>query len=636
MKKKIMIGILTGTMVVSTILSGCGTSGSISETQPAAATATEDVAEETTTQQVEKDESQKEESASEAETSPAEQEMSLVGLAGSGDLFTVNEHDYQIEKKTLPLYLGSSDKEDTSEIEVAFMDGITDVPYISVETMKDIISKLLRAYYEESGGKKYDLEIEKDNDTVLLTRESKYPAKIDFADNTIHFYDFDAFIRISEEAPLMDVISATGFNENGESHLFQKSDTSFERYGNPVTFSPGEYGIDLVHQDDEYYVPLQLISDLILSAYRANVLYNKEAVCVAIVGGVDYFDDKYYISDAPAERSDDLIAFNYKELCFALDALYGLKKQHNISDFNTLFQMTGLIEPLMSKNPEEEAQALADLLCKYLDDGHSGNIHKSYMMKEDPKRNWGPSCSHKYDETDRYADARKQYYPDGAKPYEEIGNTAYITFDSFVFNQLDYYTEKLEDNLDDTVALTIYAYQQITRENSPIENVVVDLSNNGGGDADAAAFLIGTFLGDGSISMTNPTSGALVTENFKVDVNLDRKFDEKDSLRDYHLFCMASPVSFSCGNLVPCVFKNSNRVTLIGQQSAGGACVIHRLTTADGILFQISGLKQLAYTKNGSFYDIDQGAAPDYVIPDPELLYNRDYMTKYINGLLGK
>ena len=146
--------------------------------------------------------------------------------------------------------------------------------------------------------------------------------------------------------------------------------------------------------------------------------------------------------------------------------------------------------------------------------------------------------------------------------------------------------------MDDTVALIIYAYQQITRDNSPIENVVVDLSNNGGGDADAAAYLIGAFLGDGSISMNNPTSGALVTENFKVDLNLDRKFDEMDSLSNYNLFCIESPVSFSCGNLVPCVFKNSNRVTLLGQQSAGGACVIHRLTTADGILFQISGLKQ--------------------------------------------
>ena len=185
--------------------------------------------------------------------------------------------------------------------------------------------------------------------------------------------------------------------------------------------------------------------------------------------------------------------------------------------------------------------------------------------------------------------------------------------------------------------LMIHAFRKITRENSPIENVVLDLSNNGGGgDADAAAYVIGAFLGDGSISMMNPKSGALVSESVKVDLTLDRAFSEKDSLKNNHLFCFTSPVSFSCANLVPCVFKNSNRVTLIGQQSSGGACVVHRLSAADGCLFQLSGLKRLAYMKNGSFYDIDQGAAPDFFIPDPALLYNRKYMTRYINRLLGK
>ncbi len=40
--------------------------------------------------------------------------------------------------------------------------------------------------------------------------------------------------------------------------------------------------------------------------------------------------------------------------------------------------------------------------------------------------------------------------------------------------------------------------------------------------------------------------------------------------------------------------------------------------------------------KNGSFYDIDQGAAPDFMIPDPALLYDRKYMADYVNKLLGK
>ena len=565
-----------------------------------------------------------------------DENKSLIEKLGSGELFTVKEHTYQIDTKTVPLYQGFADEESTFDIEVAFLDGETNVPYVTLETMKEMLYRWVSMAKASDGGKNYDLEIEKNGDIVILTRENQYPVKINFAENTIEFYDYDAFIKISPDAPLMDVIASTGYDENGEPALFQKSDTSFERYGDPLTLKPGDYGIDLVYQDDEYYVPLQLISDFILTNYGGNVVYNTEAVCIVYIGRPDYLEDAFYPTDVPKERSEDLIAFNYKELCLALDALYGLKAQHNITDFNNLFQSTGLVVSLLSKDPQEAGQALADLCCKYFDDGHSGNVNASYMMKEAVKRNWGPSNMQRFDEMGRYKESRDAVYPDGAVPYEEVGNTAYITFDVFKFQFLDYYSENAEDHLDNTAALMLYAYQQITRENSPIENVVLDLSNNGGGDADAAAFVIGAFLGDGSISMMNPASGALVCENYKVDLNLDRQFDEKDSLKDYNLFCIESPVSFSCGNLVPCALKNSDKVTLLGRPSSGGACVVFRQTTADGCVYQISGFKKLAYMKNGSFYDIDQGATPDYVIPNPAQLYDREYMTDYINNLLGK
>ena len=565
-----------------------------------------------------------------------DENKSLLEKLGSGELFTVKEHTYQIDTKTVPLYQGFSDEESTFDIEVAFLDGETNVPYVTLETMKEMLYRWVSMAKASDGGKNYDLEIEKNGDIVILTRENQYPVKINFAENTIEFYDYDAFIKISPDAPLMDVIASTGYDDNGEPALFQKSDTSFERYGDPLTLKPGAYGIDLVYQDDEYYIPLQLISDFILTNYGGNVVYNTEAVCLVYVGRPDYLEDAFYPTDVPKERSEDLIAFNYKELCLALDTLYGLKAQHNITDFNNLFQSTGLVVSLLSKDPQEAGQALADLCCKYFDDGHSGNVNASYMMKEAVKRNWGPSNMQRFDEMDRYKEARDAVYPDGAVPYEEVGNTAYITFDVFKFQFLDYYSENAEDHLDNTAALMLYAYQQITRENSPIENVVLDLSNNGGGDADAAAFVIGAFLGDASISMMNPASGALVCENYKVDLNLDRQFDEKDSLKDYNLFCIESPVSFSCGNLVPCALKNSDKVTLLGRPSSGGACVVFRQTTADGCVYQISGFKKLAYMKNGSFYDIDQGATPDYVIPNPAQLYDREYMTDYINNLLGK
>ena len=37
--------------------------------------------------------------------------------------------------------------------------------------------------------------------------------------------------------------------------------------------------------------------------------------------------------------------------------------------------------------------------------------------------------------------------------------------------------------------------------------------------------------------------------------------------------------------------------------------------------------------KNGSFYDIDRGAVPDYTLTNPEIFYNREALTEYINTL---
>jgi hypothetical protein len=42
---------------------------------------------------------------------------------------------------------------------------------------------------------------------------------------------------------------------------------------------------------------------------------------------------------------------------------------------------------------------------------------------------------------------------------------------------------------------------------------------------------------------------------------------------------------------------------------------------------------RLAFTKNGSFYDIDQGAEPDFTIAFPETFYDREGLTDYINNL---
>ncbi len=63
--------------------------------------------------------------------------------------------------------------------------------------------------------------------------------------------------------------------------------------------------------------------------------------------------------------------------------------------------------------------------------------------------------------------------------------------------------------------------------------------------------------------------------------------------------------------------------------------MVQYLTTADGSILQLSGPKLMSYTKNGSFYDIDRGVEPDFIIPTARQFYDRKNLTSYINELLG-
>ena len=148
-----------------------------------------------------------------------------------------------------------------------------------------------------------------------------------------------------------------------------------------------------------------------------------------------------------------------------------------------------------------------------------------------------------------------------------------------------------------------------------------------------AFFVIAWFLGEADISLKDTTTGALASNTYRCDANRDRQFDESDTVADKNLFCLCSPVSFSSGNLVPCMFKESGDVTLLGRTSGGGTCMVLNTSTAWGTSFQISSPKRISFLKNGSFYDVDRGAEPDYVLTSPEKFYDRVALTDYINTL---
>lgn len=538
---------------------------------------------------------------------------------------------YSVEEKIVPLYVASADN--AQEIKLFFVNGGI-IPYISVE---DISGLLEQIYYLDSPAEEfYKLEYKTNGDHATYSRGA-YEMDFDFENDTISFNDFDAFFK-AENSMLVDMVALS----SNTAKLFQQSSLSTDRYGKSVVFDLKPYDIDLVNDKDGYYAPLQTVSDVIFSFYGRFALYNEK--CVILSEGLNDELSKIY-KEGSGQWTEELAKFSYNETCFVLDYEYGLKEIHDIESFDKLLSDTGLKSELLSSDETVAEGALYKLISLYLGDLHSQFTGLSYMADRDkfieiiqPIGNGLAFNSWEEDKLNMQT-AREKYYPDQVPAYEEIWNTAYITFDDFMDRNpdIDYFAQPTDaDNSDiDTIRLMQYACQQILREDSPIENVVLDLSINGGGDTCTAEYVMAAFLGQADLSTKDTISGAMTDAVYTIDTNLDGKFDEEDTLagKGLHLYCLESPVSFSCGNLVPNAFKASHKVTLLGQESGGGSCAVHPLCTAGGSRYQISGYRRFSIMKNGSFYDVDRGAQPDYFIGDINSFYDRRELTEFINSL---
>ena len=557
------------------------------------------------------------------------------GEAGLAPAATNDAVTHAIESATFPLYF---DEQKADEgLTLYFLDGAQDLPYIEAS---DCLT-LLESLYEKPGFP-VDFQMSVEGPVVTYSRhgeryDADIPMTLNFDNDTISFTDYNLFTMKPGQSTVLDLIGMNTYDEKGDPVLLEKVDAgALERLGDSVDIDLGEYGIDLVFQDDLRLIPLQTIADLIASpTWLESIYFNGQ--CVIVAEDATKLPDLYYAAPT-AERSEALAEFGYNELCMLLDTVYGLKDDHRISSFDQFFKEVGFRDILKGADVADADKAILRTITDYMDDIHSQFYGFSYLSGPIDYSATSPSRARLAETKKRMEKARDSYYPDGIPGYEEVGNTAYVTFDTFALTKAspeEFYEvgDPMELPDDDTIALVMKAHAQITREGSPIENVVIDLSDNTGGVSDTAAFTMAWFLGEASIGMRDTMTGAMCSSIYRCDANRDRKFDERDTVSDKNLFCLISPVSFSCGNLVPCMFKESGRVTLLGRPSAGGACIVESASSAWGTAFRLSGSHQLSFMKNGSFYDIDRGTEPDYVLTGPESYYDRASLTDFINSL---
>ena len=543
----------------------------------------------------------------------------------------------KIEAKTSTLY--AYEASNAKSFDLYFIDGDENIPYISTTELTDILNSL---YHDVGGDTGANFTREMAENIVNISRENGACFSIDLNNNMIAVDDYDLAFAYSGAANPLDIVT-TGAVSSSDCKLLTHEDYAYKG-GNQLSISLDNYAIHLASDGKEGYLPLALANDVFINTSYYELLYNGEKAFLIAYSDLknsttNELTDigKIYYSKATGQRPESLIEYTYRELCLALDLHYGLKSEHNISDFNSYIVRTGLYDELTSADPEEFYIGLQDLTSIYFNDGHSGAVASSaYSGDITITREETLAVSIESLTTSLlFSDARKSATgSENAAGYEEYGDTAYVTFDAFIIDdEKDYEHCELVNDASDTIMLILYANQQIHREGSPIKNVVIDLSNNGGGMADAAAAVVAWYLGYANIQVKDvltETVGSSITE---LDANRNGQFGEsEDSVKDLNRYCIISPVSFSCGNLVPSLFKQSGTVTILGKTSGGGACVVQPMATADGCIFACSGRKMITTAKNGNYVSVDSGVTPDIYISDINNFYNKEYLAKIING----
>ena len=565
-----------------------------------------------------------------------------------------------LTEKTVKLVTSQTAREDFT---IAFRQGKEEIPYVSLN--HDLINNTIQKNYTFS-------EINAGTKTVTITNKDRSGTKavLDLTSHTLAFDNYDLFFSNSEKV-YMDPADCDAFKSQNAGYITMTDSSNVA--GQPVIldWSTQDIGIVLWKKTDGSYelaVPLQFFNDIFLSPSQSHLVYNGTNLFNTGALAIASVKDEYYRTTYTTERSAAMAEFCYNELCLNLDFNYGLKAiqgKDNFPDFDSYFVCADIKDALTSTDAPTFANALKDVCEFYFGDGHSNYMYNSpyYGNASRPTGNHKSAQGEKFSESQtRYAGARNAAYASGDLPGYQLstdGKTAIVRFDEFTINEQAVGKEKefgdklisddllkkyvnynasgahVYENTYDTVAF-IYAVNKVIQATAGIENIVLDMSCNGGGANHSACFVLAWMLGRCDFDFKNPISGAKWSINYKADVNMNGTAGEDaDTVKDKNLFCLVSPCSFSCGNMVPAMLKASDRVTILGVTSSGGSSCVQMSSAADGTTFRMSSKYVMSVSKNGSYYDIDRGVEPHYFINVPANFYNIatiDALVKKINS----
>ena len=421
-----------------------------------------------------------------------------------------------------------------------------------------------------------------------------------------------------------------------------------------VTLDYGKYGIDIREDGENVYFPFATIADLYVDTFMHLADFNGQTVMVAPDGSYslnDGYPEFFFTPLLKDTRTDDMVDYSYKNLCFTLTNFFGypgrtlLEKSmaekgldQALLDYGKAGQMTR--ELLKSKDMYEFFAGTATLGRLLYDGGHT-YTDLTEINEIDSLSSFGAKLKPiRRAKLDEFEDCCPEYLPikqarsDKRKlrkqlyelrdekvgkdlRYTKVGNTAYCLFDSFLCDDSGwrkYYKGEgpkptIDQYPDDWLVILIDALERA--QNDPeVKNFILDISTNEGGSTDIAMYITSLFCNKPDMYHENVLTGQRMKCSFDVDRNLDGKFDEKDKdvKLNLNVGVLMSICSFSCANLLPALLKDYG-ICLLGKRSGGGSCCVLYNPSADGFGYRYSSHRARVMNLKGE--NIDTGIEPD-------------------------
>ena len=512
-------------------------------------------------------------------------------------------------------------------VALRFYDASPHVPYLGIS-----------AYCQLQRG--YALTVEPEGEGLYrLLSPSGGEARADVQKGTLRSDNWMRFL----DPPLPWQGSAMGMLDSGCGFV-RITEAEYSTEGGEMVFDLERYGIRIYADEQDVYLPVSTLSNLLCEGADRYALYNGEALLLETID-VNSLLPRLYRSERlielynGKERSEDMIRQSYADLCLSFDTMFGHpgvaaldgaiaeKGLHQaLTDLGEDGQ--ALIEALHSSDYVDYLLAYVALCTLYLDDGHTSALNvldllsdswfeqfpdMAYEIALQMVQLYMQGGNFELSAVDRAVrEARKDLW--GEKPYREIGNIAVICLEDFECDPDGWEAYYGQDAPipDDAFGRTVAGLKR-AQQNPSIDTVLFDVSANGGGSTDVMMAILSLITDQTVLEGTQVKTGQELRYTFEIDKNLDGFFDERDAALKYgyRLAVLTSRSSFSAANDFAFRMRQSGAV-ILGEQSGGGSCCVQIEVTCDELIWVMSSY--LMRLEDVSGLSVEEGCPVDIAL----------------------